>query len=96
MAAYVIVDYYEMLDKNLYEEYSQVGAPTVYAHGGSGLAGSDDIETLEGEWKPKRLVLLEFPNAARAREWFASPEYRKVGILRKKAARCNIVLVEGN
>jgi len=96
MAAYVIVDYYDMLDRDLYEEYSRVGAPLVRQYGGVGLAGSDRVEVLDGDWRPRRLVLLEFPDAARAREWFASPAVAEAARLRRRAAKCNLILVEGN
>jgi uncharacterized protein (DUF1330 family) len=96
MAAFVIVDYYEMLDRNLYEKYSLRGAPTVETHGGCGLAGTDTVEVLEGNWHPYRLVLLRFETINQAKEWFASSEYQTAVKIRKQAAKCNIILVEGN
>lgn len=95
MTAYVIVDYYEMQDRNLYEEYSRVGSPTVACYSGRGLAGSDQVETLEGDWHPRRLVLIEFDTVSQAKAWFKSAEYHQAAEIRRKAARCNIILVEG-
>jgi len=34
-------------------------------------------EVLEGDWKPKRIVVLEFESAQRAREWLNCEEYRE-------------------
>jgi uncharacterized protein (DUF1330 family) len=34
-------------------------------------------ETLEGDWQPKRIVILQFENVQRAKEWLNCPEYRE-------------------
>jgi uncharacterized protein (DUF1330 family) len=96
MAAYLIVDYYEIFDPEQYQEYSRIGSVTVRLHGGTGLAGTDHVEVLEGNWKPRRLVLIEFENPAQAKDWYESEEYRKAVLVRRNAANCNIILVEGN
>jgi hypothetical protein len=40
-----------------------------------------------GVWSPRRLIVLEFPSLARAREWYASPEYAPLIALRESTAR---------
>jgi uncharacterized protein (DUF1330 family) len=52
-------------------------------------------ETVEGEWTPTRLVVIEFESAARAKEWWASEEYREAKALRQRTARSNVLIVEG-
>jgi uncharacterized protein (DUF1330 family) len=52
-------------------------------------------ETVEGQWEPTRLIVLEFESAARAKEWWASEEYREAKALRQRTARTNAVIVEG-
>ena len=94
MTAYVIVDI-EVTDPVKYEEYKKLAAATVTACGGKYLARGGRTEVLEGNWQPKRLVILEFESAARAKEWLASPEYALPRQLRHQAARTNMVLVEG-
>jgi uncharacterized protein (DUF1330 family) len=53
------------------------------------------VQTLEGEWPLKRLVVLEFESAERARAWWDSPEYRAARDLRQRTARARMLLVEG-
>ena len=53
------------------------------------------MEILEGTWKPVRLVVLEFPSLARAKEWLASPEYMAILPIRQRYAKCDFVLVDG-
>ncbi|MFO1534856.1 MAG: DUF1330 domain-containing protein [Thermoplasmatota archaeon] len=50
---------------------------------------------LEGEWRPTRLVVIEFPDREAARRWFASPEYQQAARARRGAADFRAVLVDG-
>jgi uncharacterized protein (DUF1330 family) len=53
------------------------------------------VQTLEGDWKPKRIVVTEFPSIEQARRWYDSEEYRALNALRLRTARGSVVLVEG-
>jgi uncharacterized protein (DUF1330 family) len=94
MTAYVIVDI-DVIDPAGYEEYKQPAPATVAAYGGKYLARGGHAEVLEGEWVPNRLVILEFANIARAREWLDSPEYTAIKHIRHRTTRSNMVVVEG-
>jgi uncharacterized protein (DUF1330 family) len=50
---------------------------------------------LEGDWQPKRLVLLEFPDLEAAKHFYESPEYQEAKRLREGAAGFNMVAIEG-
>jgi uncharacterized protein (DUF1330 family) len=52
-------------------------------------------ETLEGDWKPKRLVVLQFDNMERAKAWLNSPEYVEPRKQRHRTASTRMILVEG-
>lgn len=94
MAVYVIADI-EVLDAPLFEEYRQKVPATIAAHGGRYLARGGALEVLEGSWSPKRSVLLEFPDMARFRAWWDSPEYIPLRELRQRATRSNLVVTQG-
>ncbi len=94
MAAYVIVDI-EVTDTAGYEEYKQLAPRAVAAYGGKYLARGGRVETLEGDWVPKRLVILEFESAERAKQWLHSPEYHAAKQLRHTTAKSIMVVVEG-
>ncbi len=51
--------------------------------------------TLEGEWMPGRVVVLEFPTSAKAKEWWGSEMYRPAKELRQLSADAEMILVEG-
>lgn len=94
MSAYVIVDI-EVTDPVVYERYKQLAPPGIAAYGGRYLARGGRTVTLEGEWVPQRLVILEFPSVERAQAWIDSPEYGPAKALRHQAARSRMVVVEG-
>ena len=94
MAAYFIVDN-EVTDPVGFEEYRTQVAGTVEQYGGKFLVRGGQIQALEGDWKPKRLVVTEFPTVEQARRWYDSEEYRPLRALRLRTARGSVVLVEG-
>jgi uncharacterized protein (DUF1330 family) len=68
---------------------------TVEKYGGRFLVRGGQIQTLEGDWKPKRIVVTEFPSIEQARRWYDSEEYRPLKALRSRSARGSVVLVDG-
>src|SRR5512146_2177038 len=94
MTAYVILDI-DVKDPTTYKGYIDLAPATVEAYGGKYLARAGRTEVLEGEWVPKRLVILQFESIERARVWLDSPEYKPVKRLRHAAAVSNVVTIEG-
>ena len=77
MPGYVIVEI-DITDPSGYEEYKNQAGSTVAAYGGKYIVRGGATETLEGDWKPKRLVVLEFESVQRAKDWWNSQEYREL------------------
>lgn len=94
MPAYIIANI-EVLDPVRYEDYKRLAAPTVEAYGGRYLVRGGRTEVLEGEWIPKRIVVLEFPTAAQAQAWWDSPEYADAKPIRQATARTDMFIAEG-
>ncbi len=94
MAAYVILDV-NVKDQKGYEEYKKQGAPTIALYGGKPLARGGAAEALEGDWQPKRMIVVQFEDTEAARRWWNSPEYTAAKKLRHAAASTNAVLLEG-
>ena len=82
MAAYVIANI-DVKDPVRYQDYIKMSPVSIAKFGGRFVARGGKTEVLEGEWVPKRLVLLEFPSVERAREWWASDEYAPAKALRQ-------------
>lgn len=94
MTAYVVVDI-QVTDPVRYEEYKQLAAPTVELYGGRYIARGGKTETLEGDWSPARLVILQFETMEQAISWHSSVEYRKARSLRHETAVSSMVVIEG-
>jgi uncharacterized protein (DUF1330 family) len=94
MAAYYIVEI-DIQDPARFEEYRSKVPATIERYGGKYLVRGGRLETLEGEWRPKRIVVLEFPSIEQAKRWYDSEEYRPLKELRRRTARGHIVLVDG-
>ena len=94
MAVYVIGDI-EVTNPDLMEEYAGKAGTTVAAHGGKAIVLGGATETVEGDWQPKRLVVLEFPDLAAAKAWYNSPEYQEILPMRLEASNGDLVMVEG-
>lgn len=94
MPAYVLNDM-EITDPVLFEEYKKLTPATVAQYGGRFLARGGRTETLEGDWSPKRLVIIEFPSVEQAKAWADSTEYAPAKRLRQMASKSNLIVVEG-
>jgi uncharacterized protein (DUF1330 family) len=94
MPAYVIVEI-EILDPTGYEEYKKQAGASVEKYGGKYIVRGGKAEVLEGDWQPKRLVVLEFESMERAKEWLNCEEYREPRKMRHRTAKTNMIVVEG-
>ena len=94
MPAYIIVET-DISDPEQYELYKQASPGAVTAGGGRFIARGGEVAVLEGDWQPKRVVLLEFPDLEAAKRFYESPEYQEAKRLREGAARLNMVAIEG-
>jgi uncharacterized protein (DUF1330 family) len=94
MSAYVISSL-EIQDASQLQEYVQLVPPIAERYGGRYIVRRGALESLEGDWRPTDLVILEFPTAAQARSWYESPEYQEVRERHFRGAKRSLVLVEG-
>jgi uncharacterized protein (DUF1330 family) len=94
MSAYVIVDI-TVTDPDQFEVYKRMAPETIALYGGRYLARGLPTETLEGDWTPTRLVILEFDSVERAKAWWDSQEYRDAKQLRHQTARSQMIVVPG-
>jgi uncharacterized protein (DUF1330 family) len=94
MAAYILVDC-EVTDPARYEEYRALAPAAIARHGGRYLARGGETIRLEGDWMPRRVVVLEFPSLDAARAFYDSPEYRAARAVREGAANMDMIAVAG-
>lgn len=92
MRGYMIFEL-EITDPEAWAEYRAVAGPMMLAAGGRFIVRSERIETLEGDWMPASLSVVEFPSFEAAHSFYHSPDYAATIALRQKAARGRGVLV---
>jgi uncharacterized protein (DUF1330 family) len=94
VSAYIISDV-SVKDQEAFQNYRSRAAESIQQYGGRYLARGGAIEKLEGAWSPNNIIVVEFPSAERAREWYRSPEYAAALAFRDEALSRNLILVEG-
>ncbi|UPK32482.1 DUF1330 domain-containing protein [Bradyrhizobium sp. 186] len=94
MPAYVISEV-ETRDPAAMAAYRTLASQTITQYGGRYLARGGAAEVVEGGPPPKTVIIVEFPSMARAREWYASPEYAEALKLRQTALERRLLFVEG-
>jgi uncharacterized protein (DUF1330 family) len=77
-----IVEYLERIDATL--------AP----FGGRFLVHGGQAEVVEGTW-PGHLIVIEFPDRARADAWYHSAAYQAIVVLRTDNSRSDVIIAEG-
>lgn len=94
MAAYLIADV-DVTDPDLYELYKKDLPATLEPYGARYVVRGGATDVLEGDWSPKRLVIIEFPDMARLKAWYQSSAYRPLMTLRQRSARARLLAIEG-
>ncbi len=94
MPAYVIVDV-DVHDAKSYEDYKRQTPATLEKYDGRFVVRGGRCESLEGDWAPGRIVVLEFQSVEQARKWWSSPEYAPAKALRHRTASTRMIVVAG-
>jgi uncharacterized protein (DUF1330 family) len=94
MAAYVVVQV-DVKDPVRYEDYRKMVPASLEKYGGRFLVRGGKTHRMEGDWAPKRFVLVEFPSVEQAKAWWASPEYAQAKALRQATSESQLIIAEG-
>jgi uncharacterized protein (DUF1330 family) len=78
-----------------YEEYKRLSTIAMKAHGAEVCARGGQVEVVEGDWTPDRVVILKFASMDKAKAFYDSTEYQAAKKAREGAAVMRMVLVEG-
>ncbi len=97
MPAYLIADTRKLpdADQTPYEEYRRRVGASIAEAGGRFLVRSDQLEVVEGEWRPAWLVVIEFPSREALRGWYDSRDYQELKALRLRSTEGDMVFAEG-
>ena len=94
MAAYVIFDV-EIRDAQRYQDFMQRVKPALEAAGARYLARGGALKVHEGDWLPRRIVLLEFPSLVAWEAFYNGAVYQGLKAIRDECSSARLVSVEG-
>lgn len=94
MAAYFLVEV-ATTDPALMAEYRTHTPGLVAKYGGRFVVRGGRTEAVEGDWRPERIVMLEYPDMAALHRFYRSADYAPVLAMRLKAGRSRAVAAPG-
>ena len=95
MPAYVIFDV-EIRDLNRYQDFMRQVKPALEAEGARYLARGGKHKVYEGDWQPRRIVLLEFPDLAAWERFYLGPVYQGLKAIRDECSSARLVSVSSD
>jgi len=78
-----------------YEDYKKLTPESLKPYDGKFIVRGGKSETLEGEWNPERIVVIEFPDMGKANGWWNSEGYAPAKALRQRTSYTKMILVPG-
>ncbi|WP_218511897.1 DUF1330 domain-containing protein [Variovorax sp. dw_308] len=94
MSAYVIFDV-EIRDMSTYQEFMKGVKLALEQAGARYLARGGTHKVHEGDWQPRRIVVLEFPSVAAWEAFYTCPVYQGLKAVRDECSVARLVSVEG-
>src|SRR6266849_4504791 len=94
MPAYFVVEL-EISNMEAMEPYRAAVPATLAQYGGRFVTRGGATELIEGGPEPKRIVILEFADAAAIKRWYNSPEYQKILPIRLANSTSRAFIVGG-
>jgi uncharacterized protein (DUF1330 family) len=94
MSAYVIFDV-EIRDAAKYQEFMKEVKPALETAGARYLARGGAHKVYEGDWQPRRIVVLEFPSVSAWEAFYNGPVYQGLKAVRDECSSARLVSVEG-
>ncbi len=94
MPAFAIFDV-EIRNANQYQKFMARVKPALEEAGAKYLARGGAHKVYEGDWTPRRLVIIEFPSMAAFEAFYNGPIYQELKTLREESSSARLVAVEG-
>ncbi len=94
MKAYLVLDF-AVHDLPGFMPYVEAIPAHIARHGGRYIVRGVEPIVMEGDWKPERLVILEFPERANAEAFLADPTIEDLFKVRHTTTASKLILVDG-
>jgi uncharacterized protein (DUF1330 family) len=93
MPALLVADI-DVQDAAAYARYRSANPEIVRRFGGRYLAVGGPMQVLEGNWLPRRVIIIEFPDMAALQAFYESAEYAAIRPVRWQSADSRLVAFE--
>jgi uncharacterized protein (DUF1330 family) len=94
MKAYLVLDL-KIHDFNSFRQYIDNVPSFIKKHGGRYIVQGAVPTPIEGDWRPERMVILEFPARENATAFLGDPDFQGLLAIRHRTTTSNLVLVDG-
>jgi len=94
MKAYLVLDL-SVNDFGGFRKYITEIPAFIAKHAGKYIVQGVEPTTIEGDWKPERLVIIEFPERANAEAFLSDPEIQDLFKVRHNTTTSRLVLADG-
>lgn len=94
MNAFLIIDL-SIHDPRLFSEYLTMIPFFVKKHLGRYIVQGAEATVIENEWRPEKVVVIEFPSRKNAEAFLSDPEAKELFKLRHKSTTSKMILVDG-
>lgn len=94
MKAYLVLDF-EVKDFAGFSKYIAEIPAHIERHGGQYIVRGVEPTCMEGDWKPKGLVILEFPARLNAETFLSDPDIQDLFKVRHETTTSKLVLADG-
>ena len=94
MNAYLILDL-SIHDIGRFSEYIHKIPEFIKKHSGRYVVQGVESTVVEGNWKPERVVVIEFPTSDHAKTFLNDPEAQDLFKLRHETTTSKLILVDG-
>lgn len=94
MSSYLVIDT-EVIDEAAFSEFAGKIYDAVTGQGGTFIVRGSDLDVIEGDWSPQRLVIMAFDSDDGAANFVRSAEYTALEELRLRAVKSSVVVAAG-
>lgn len=94
MNAYLILDL-SIHDMRAFQVYIEKIPGLIQKHSGRYVVQGAEPTVIEGDWKPERVVVIEFPSRNAAEEFLQDPDANALFQIRHQATTSKLLLVDG-
>jgi uncharacterized protein (DUF1330 family) len=95
MSAGYVIAQLKVTNSENYKEYVNKVTEIVKKFDGEYLVRNGEYQSVEGEIKFPRLVVIKFPTYEKALEWYNSDEYQPIKKIRLVNANTNGIIIQG-